>query len=108
MKVWTKIKLTDRDKNIEILSRAVTNYLYKYGPIESILTKYQINTKEKEQLEEYMANRIAGLLMLYLADDKRRIKDIVNKYYTNDSNNQKIIPELEGYIERTRTKDRRN
>jgi len=42
MKVWTKIKLKDRDKNIEILSNAITNYLYKYGPITEVCKKYGI------------------------------------------------------------------
>jgi len=103
MKVWTKIRLKDYDKNIDTVSNAMTNYIYKYGPIVDIFKKYGITYQEKKILEEYTASRIAGLLTLYMAGDKRRIYDIVNKYYSNDFSVPKITPELEGYIERTRS-----
>ncbi len=106
MKVWTKIKLKDRDKNIEIFSNAITNYLYKYGPITEICKKYGITYLERKRIEQHTANRIAGILTLYLAKDNRRIHDIINKYYnSNDAFKEEIIPELEGYIERTRSKE---
>lgn len=105
MKVWTKIKLKDYDKNIDTLSNAMTNYLYKYGPITDIFKKYGVTYQEKKVLEEYTSSRIAGILTLYMANDKRRIHDIVNKYYSKDFSAQTIIPELEGYIERTRSSE---
>lgn len=105
MKVWTKIRLKDQDKNVDILSNAMTNYLYKYGPITDIVKKYGVTYEEKKVLEEYTASRIAGLLTLYLAKDTRRIHDITNKYYSNDFPIKQIIPELEGYIERTRSSE---
>lgn len=103
MKVWTKIKLKDHDKNIDILSSALTNYLYKYGPIVDTFKKYGMSSEEKKEIEDYTASRIAGILTLYMAQDERRIHDIVNKYYTQSLVSRTITPELEGYIERTRS-----
>ncbi len=103
MKIWTKIRLKDQDKNIDVLSSAMTNYLYKYGPIGDILKKYGVSYNEKKIMEDYTASRIAGLLTLYLANDKGRIQDIVNRYYTNEATVKHIVPELEGYIEKKRS-----
>ena len=72
MKIWTKVKLTDKNKDVE----------------------------EIAILDQYTANRIAGILMLYLAKDTKRINDIVNKYHIRDGIIQDIMPELEGYIDR--------
>ena len=100
MKVWTKVKLTDRNKDVEVISKSLTNYLYGYGPIQNITRKYQIKEEDRKLLDQYTANRIAGILMLYLANDINRINDIVNKYNIPDSIVKEIIPELEGYIEK--------
>lgn len=100
MKVWTKVKLTDRNKDVEIISKSLTNYLYGYGPIQNITRKYQIKEEDRKLLDQYTANRIAGILMLYLANDINRINDIVNKYNIPDGIVKEIIPELEGYIEK--------
>lgn len=100
MKVWTKVHLRDRSKQVELISASLTNYLYKYGPIHEICKKYRIEEKDRNLLEQYTANRIGGLLMLYLAKDTKRINDIVNKYNIPDGFLQEIIPEIEGYIEK--------
>jgi len=100
MKVWTKVKLTDRNKDVEVISKSLTNYLYGYGPIQNITRKYQIKEEDRKLLDQYTANRIAGILMLYLANDINRINDIVNKYNIPDGIVKEIIPELEGYIEK--------
>ena len=100
MKVWTKVKLTDRNKDVEVISKSLTNYLYGYGPIQNITRKYQIKEEDRKLLDQYTANRIAGILMLYLANDINRINDIVNKYNIPDDIVKEIIPELEGYIEK--------
>ena len=100
MKVWTKVKLTDRNKDVEVISKSLTNYLYGYGPIQNITRKYQIKEEDRKLLDQYTANRIAGILMLYLANDINRINDIVNKYNIPEGIVKEIIPELEGYIEK--------
>ena len=43
-------------------------------------------------------DRVAGLLLLYVSKNNKRINDIVNKYNTN--NNLKVKPIVEGYVEK--------
>ncbi len=100
MKKWTKVTLTDRNKEIELIAKSLTNYIYGYGPIQNITRKYHINIEDRKVLDQYTANRIAGILMLYLAKDTKRINDIVNKYNIPEGIVREITPELEGYIEK--------
>ena len=100
MKVWTKVHLRDRSKQVALISSSLTNYLYSYGPISDICRKYKVSDDDRKVLDQYTANRISGLLMLYLAHDTRRINDIVNKYNIIDEKIDTIIPEIEGYIDK--------
>ncbi len=98
MEVWTKVRIKDFNRNITKISNSFTNYLYGYGPISNIQAKYDISDEDRHILDQYMANRIAGLLMLYIAKDYDRINDIVNKYYIPNGEVEDVIPEIEGYI----------
>ena len=99
MKVWTKVQLKDQDPEINIISKSLSNYIYKNGPITDLIRKYNISANDKKILDEYTTNRIAGLLMLYIANDQNRINNILNKY-NNPEDNKNVVPELEGYIEK--------
>lgn len=100
MKVWTKVKLTDKNTEVELIAKSLTNYLYGYGPIQALTRKYHITEEDRKILDRYTADRIAGILMLYLAKDINRINDIVNKYNIPNGIVKEIVPELEGYIEK--------
>ena len=101
MKVWTKVCLADRTKEVEQIGRSLTNYLYGYGPMLDIKKKYGISLDDYKEINQYMANRISGILMLYLASDYKRINDIVNKYNINNELISSVIPEIEGYINKS-------
>lgn len=100
MKVWTKVSLVDKNKQVEQIGRSLTNYLYEYGPMSDIKTKYNISNDDYKEMTQYTANRISGILMLYLASDYQRINDIVNKYNIKNEMIGSIIPEVEGYVNR--------
>ncbi len=100
MKVWTKVHIREYSKQVGLISDSLTNYLYRYSPINDICRKYHVSEEDKKSLDIYTANRIAGLLMLYLAKDTSRINDIVNKYNIPDKARENILPEIEGYIEK--------
>ena len=100
MKTWTKVSITDKNEDVEKLSKSLTNYLYGYGPILDITRKYNISKEDRDLLDQYTANRIAGLLLLYLIKDTNRINDIANKYNIDASNIKTIIPEIEAYIDK--------
>ena len=100
MKMWAKVQITDKNKDVELIAKSLTNYLYGYGPIQDLVRKYHITPEDRKTLDQYTANRIAGLLMLYLSKDYPRINDIANKYNINAINFQEIRPEIEGYVEK--------
>lgn len=100
MKIWAKVHITDKNKDVETLAKSLTNYLYGYGPIQNLTRKYNVSPEERNNLDQYTANRIAGLLMLYLSKDYQRINDIANKYNIAASEIKDIIPEIEGYVEK--------
>ena len=100
MKKWQKIYIKDDNKKVIKISKALTNYLYGYGPIQDITRKYKITPEDRYVLDQYTSNRVAGLLLLFLVKDYDRINDIVNKYNIPDSIIKNILPEIEGYIER--------
>jgi len=100
MKIWTKVRIKDKNKQVDILAKSLTNYLYGYGPILDITRKYQISPGDRKVLDQYTANRIAGLLMLYLSKDSARINDIANKYNIEASLVDEVFPEIEGYIDK--------
>ena len=77
---------------------SLTNYLYSYGPAEEVKNKYNISQADYQKMSQYTANRISGILMLYLAKDYKRINDIANKYNFNNETINTIVPEIEGYI----------
>ncbi len=99
MKVWRNIKIKDTNKDVLILSKSFTNYLYGYGPILDICRKYNISREDRAILDKYTSDRIAGLLMLYISKNYNRINDIANKYNLDD-NIKTITPEIEAYIEK--------
>lgn len=107
MKIWTKVHLKDENKQVEKISKSLTNYLYGYGPIFEVTRKYKISPQDRKVLDQYTADRIAGLLMLYLAKDTDRINDIVNKYNVPNGVIQNIVPEIEGYINTEIQKEKR-
>lgn len=100
MKAWTKVNLKEQNRDVELISKALTNYLYGYGPINAICKKYNVSDEDRSVLNQYTANRVAGVLMLYLANDVKRINDIVNRYNVNYGNLEHIAPEIEAYINR--------
>ena len=100
MKIWTKVHIKDKNKDVETIAKSLTNYLYGYGPILDLSRKYKIFPQDRAEIDKYTADKIAGLLMLYLSKDYNRINDIVNKYNIDAAELNNIVPEIEGYIEK--------
>lgn len=98
MKIWKKIVLKEKNKDINIIANSLANYIKKDSPLIDIYSKYNVSNEDIKNIEKHIANRIAGLLLLYFSKDTKRINDIVNKYNLN--NNQLVTPELEGYVEK--------
>lgn len=101
VKIWKKVSLSAR-KDINLISNALTNYIYKEGPITDIYNKYNVDMKDRELLDLNTSRRIAGLIVLYTIKDTKRINDILNKYnyLLNINTVDDIYPEVEGYVEK--------
>jgi hypothetical protein len=56
-----KRRLLNKD-NIDQLSKAIANYLFRSGPIEDMHANNQLSEEDMKTLNVYMVNRIAGLL----------------------------------------------
>jgi len=48
--------------NIDLLSKAITKYIFRDGPIEDLHAKKGITQEDMKELNIFMVNRIAGLL----------------------------------------------
>ena len=66
--------------------------------ISEVKEKYNISESDYAKMSQYTANRISGILLLYLAKDYKRINDIANKYNLNNEVIKNINPEIEGYV----------
>lgn len=98
MKIWTKVHIKKYEIGVFKIAKALTNYLFINGPINIMYNKYNISLEDRKIIEQYTANRVAGLLMLYLSKDTNRINDIANKYNVDNNNIKELSPEIEGYI----------
>lgn len=50
--------------NIDWISKALTHYLFRNGPVEKMHANHQLSENDMKTLNKYMVNRIAGLLKL--------------------------------------------
>ena len=105
MQIWKKVKLKNIDRQTALLSNALTNYIYKEGPIVNIFNKYDISQKDRKILDDYTSSRIAGLILLFFGGDSKRINDIANKYNYLDGirDVMDVEAEIEGYVQATRS-----
>ena len=99
MKVWKRVRFLKKDKKIDMITKSYVNYIYENSPINEIFDRYKVSPSERVRLNQYIADRIAGLVVLSLANDKERLNDIVIKYYNNQLLVSEIVPEIEGFID---------
>ncbi|WP_319403126.1 hypothetical protein [uncultured Anaeromusa sp.] len=50
-------------KNIDLLSRAITHYAFRSGPVEGMHCAGKLSQEDMKTLNKHMTNRIAGLLL---------------------------------------------
>ena len=49
-------------ETIDMLSKAITQFAFRSGPIEEMPSRGKLTQKDMKTLNKYMINRIAGLL----------------------------------------------
>ena len=99
MKVWKRVRFLKKDKKIDMIVKSYVNYIYQNSHVNELVNKYHIEPSDMVRLNQYLADRIAGLALLTLADDKERLNDIIIKYSNNQLLVGDIVPEIEGYVD---------
>lgn len=75
----SKERLLKRE-NIDMISKAVTHFIFRNGPIEDMHANNQLSQKDMKTLNKYMVNRIAGLLTA-IADNNWLQLELLLAYY---------------------------
>lgn len=65
--LFEKLNLNSKERllkreNIDPISKAITHFIFRNGPVEDIHANNQLSEKDMKMLNKYMVNRIAGLL----------------------------------------------
>ena len=79
MKVWTKVHIKDKNKQVELISKAFTNYLYTYGPILNIFRKYGVSLEDKKALDKYKPTTEKGKYILSRRKQGVSIQDLTQE-----------------------------
>ena len=51
-----------RAENIDALSKAITHYVFRNGPVEEMHAQGKLSQSDMKTLNQYMVNRLAGLM----------------------------------------------
>lgn len=75
-----------REENIDWISKAITHYVFRNGPVEDMHANGQLTEENMKTLNKYMVNRIAGLLKLINDGEWIKIELMLNflQYYGVD------------------------
>ena len=84
-------------ETIDMLSKAVTQFAFRSGPVEEMHSNNQLSQKDMKKLNEYMTNRIAGLLTVLSNGDFDNVVKVLSFYATLSSDWDKVEPDIEEF-----------
>ncbi len=73
-------ELTLDEKSIDLLSKALTEYAFRSGPIEDMHANNQLSQDDMMQLNKYMVNKMAGLLSMIAQKEWLKIDKVMGFY----------------------------
>ncbi len=83
-----------RRENIDAISKAITHFIFRNGPVEDMHANNQLSEKDMKTLNKYMVNRIAGLLTA-IADGKwLQIEILLSHYMSFGTEWDKAEPDM--------------
>jgi len=91
------MKFTLNEETIDTISKAITQYAFRSGPIEEMHSNNQLSQKDMKKLNEYMTNRIAGLLTVLSNGDFDNVVKVLSFYATLSSDWDKVEPDIEEF-----------
>lgn len=69
-----------RRENIDAISKAVTHYAFRNGPVEDMHANGQLSQQDMKTLNKYMVNRIAGLLAAAMDGSWLQLEQLFSYY----------------------------
>ena len=84
-------------KTIDMLSKGITQFVFRSGPIEEMNTENKLTQKAMETLNKYMTNRIAGLLQTIFNGDVANALKVLTFYASLSSDWDKANPDIEEF-----------
>ena len=69
-----------RRENIDAISKAVTHYTFRNGPVEDMHANGQLSQQDMKTLNKYMVNRIAGLLSAAMDGSWLQLEQLFSYY----------------------------
>ena len=90
----SKERLLKRD-NIDTISKAITHFAFRNGPIEDMHVNNQLSEDDMKKLNKYMVNRIAGLLTAITDNNWLQLDLLLSQYKYYGTDWDKAEPDLE-------------
>ena len=84
-------------ETIDMLSKGITQYAFRSGPIEEMHTKNKLTQNDMEILNKFMTNRIAGLLQTIFNGDVAKALKVLTFYASLSSAWDSIKPDTEEF-----------
>ena len=91
------MKFTLSEEMIDSISKAITQYAFRSGPIEEMHANNKLSQKDMKKLNEYMANRIAGLLTVISNGYFDNVVKVLSFYTSLSSDWNKVKPDVEEF-----------
>ena len=85
------------EETIDGISKAITQYAFRNGPIEEMHANNKLSQKDMKKLNEYMANRIAGLSTVLSKGDYDNVIEVLSFYASLSSDWNKVKPDVEEF-----------
>ena len=84
-------------ETIDMLSKAITQFTFRSGPIEEMHSMGKLTQKDMKTLNKYMVNRIAGLLTTISKGDIANILKVLTFYVSLSSDWDSCKPDTKEF-----------
>ena len=84
-------------ETIDMLSKGITQFAFRSGPVEEMQAKNKLTHKDMETLNKDMVNRIAGLLTVISNGDIDKALKVLTFYASRSSDWDSAKPDTENF-----------
>ncbi len=91
------MNFTLNEETIDSISKAVTQYAFRSGPVEEMHARNKLTQKDMKALNKYMVNRIAGLLTAISKGDIANVLKVLTFYASLSSDWDSCKPDIKEF-----------